>query len=333
MSTATTVAPTPEPPAAPVAPSVLLASRAWREQVRALSCVAVVVHYRNAAQTVACVESLREHAADVGVLVVDNDGNPEAHPALRHLAEPSTEDTRPVAVLVAGRNGGFGAGCNAGVETALSANPSLRHVLLLNPDARLTPGAVERLRATARAHPDAGIVGGRILSEDGATVQFENGRLRPWTLSRLHCAAPSADQPFETTFVTGALMLVDAALLRDGLRFDEGYFLYVEDLDLCCEVRARGRSLWIDPAAVVHHRGGGAWEGNPAVLGSLTAGQVYWMARSKMRFARKRLPWLQRSVHWLFALFAKPAVGLLTSRSGAFLGPYYRGVRDGARDR
>src|SRR5690606_35580309 len=156
--------------------------------------------------------------------------------------------------------------------------PALQHVLLLNPDAVATAGMVPRLCAAAAAHPDAGIVGGRVLATDGHTVQFANRRLRPWTLARMHCEAPRDDAPFATTFVTGALMLLAADLLRDGLRFDERFFLYVEDLDLCCEVRARGRSLCIEPRAVALPRGGGCWGAAPRVLGGLTAGQVYWLA-------------------------------------------------------
>jgi len=49
----------------------------------------------------------------------------------------------------------------------------------------------------------------------------------------------------------------DADLLRSGLRFDERYFLYVEDLDFCAAVRARGRSLWVTQRATVRHADGG----------------------------------------------------------------------------
>lgn len=322
MASATDLA----PPAAPPAPGAdLRPAPAWPPAAHAAACAVVVVHYRDAAATIACLDALQREDPQLPVVVVDHDGAPAPQPALAARCQHG-----PVALLVAGRNGGFGAGCNAGIEVLLAAVPRLAHVLLLNPDARVTPGTVARLLATARAHPDAGVVGGRVLAADGRTVQFENGALRPWTLSRMHVPAPPGDAPFPTTFVTGACMLLDAGLLRAGLRFDERFFLYAEDLDLCCEVRARGRSLWIDPRAVVLHQGGGTWSGE-RVLGSLTAGQVYWLARSKVLFAKKRLPWPQRLVTLLVAAVLKPLAGLALARSGRFLGPHWRGLWHGLR--
>ncbi|MCA8948680.1 MAG: glycosyltransferase family 2 protein, partial [Planctomycetes bacterium] len=230
-----------------------------------------------------------------------------------------------------GSNGGFGAGCNAGFAVALANAGAVRHVLLINPDARATAGMVDRLCAAAAAHPDAGIVGGTILAADGRTVQFANGRHRPWTLSRLHCAAPSREAAFATTFVTGALMLVDAGMLRAGLRFDERFFLYVEDLDLCCEVRDRGRTLWIEPRAIALHRGGACAATAPAVLGTATADQVYWLARSKVLFAGKRANAWQRRWLLLLAAVVKPIAGLLIAPNGRFLTAHWRGLRDGLR--
>ncbi|MCA8965833.1 MAG: hypothetical protein KDC48_13195 [Planctomycetes bacterium] len=327
MSSATSVRTRPAEQTGPP----LRRSAGWCERAATATCVAVVVHYRDADQTLACVRSLHQHAPGVPVLVVDNDARVAPQPA---LLEPIEGDGArgAAALLVTGHNRGFGAGCNAGFDAVLAECPRAAHVLLLNPDARATEGMVQHLCATAAAHPDAGIVGGTVRDADGGAVQFANGRYRPLTLSRLHCAAPAGDTPFATTFVTGALMLLAADLLRAGLRFDERFFLYVEDLDLCCEVRARGRSLWIDPRAVAHHRGGGCWQSELPVLGALTAGQVYWLARSKAVFAAKRLSSAQRVVQGLLAAVVKPTLGVLLQRSVRFLGPYYQGLRDGRRD-
>lgn len=320
MASATDLA---APPLPPSGRACLRPAPAWPTAAHTAACAVVVVHFRDVDATIACLDALQREDPRLPVVVVDHDGAMEPEPALAARCRRG-----PVALLVAGQNGGFGAGCNAGIDVMLAAAPRLAHVLLLNPDARVAPGAVARLLATAAAHPDAGVVGGRVLAADGRTVQFENGVLRPWTLSRMHVPAPPGDAPFPTTFVTGACMLLDAALLRAGLRFDERFFLYAEDLDLCCEVRARGRSLWVDPRAVVHHEGGGTWSGG-RVLGSLTAGQVYWLARSKALFAKKRLPWPQRTVALLVAAVLKPLAGLLVARSARFLGPHWRGLWHG----
>lgn len=288
-------------------------------------CCAVLVHYRCRDDLLACVASLAEHAPGLPVLVVENGSGDGSLAALR-----AAFAGRPLVEIVdAGSNGGFGAGCNVGIDVALRRHPDLRHVLLLNPDCLVESGFLDALRDTA-ARRGAGIVGGRVLDLLTGEVWFENGRLRPWTLARCHVPAPAGRREFEAGFVTGALMLVDADLLRAGLRFDETFFLYAEDLDLCSEVRARGRSLWVTTAAVVRHRGGGSQAGDPRVLGELRSGQLRQMTRSKVCFARKRLGWPQRLVYLATALLVRPLLGLVIARGRpGFLRPYFRGLFDG----
>lgn len=289
------------------------------------TCCVVIVHYRCRDDLVNCVASLREHAPGTPILIVENHSADGSLP----LLEARYRESNDVEVLASPVNRGFGAGCNLGIERALARHPQLEHVLLLNPDTVVTEGFLDRLRGTAKRH-NAGLVGGRIVDLESGATWFENGRLRPWTLTRSHAAAPRGETEFATEFVTGALMLVDAAMLRDGLRFDETYFLYAEDLDLCCEIRARGRSLWITTEAVVRHRGAGSQTEDPVVLAGLRAGQLQQMTRSKVLFARKRLGWLQRLVYLATAVLVRPLLGLVLTRGRtAFLRPYFRGLGAG----
>jgi N-acetylglucosaminyl-diphospho-decaprenol L-rhamnosyltransferase len=292
--------------------------------VAAPAVCAVIVHYRCATALAACLDSLAAHAPGVAAIVVEN-GSGDASAS----AAVATAERAGAHMVVAPTNRGFGAGCNLGIDVALARWPELQHVLLLNPDTAIEPGCVEALCATAQRHPDAGVVGGRVMSLDGRQVLFENGRLRPWTLSRSHVAAPAAAE-FTTTFVTGALMLLAADLLR-GLRFDERYFLYAEDLDLCCAVRARGRTLWIHKAAVVRHAEGGSQRDEQPIVADLRPTQLRHMTRSKVYFARKRLPPLQRAVFFAVALLVKPLLGMFVARSWRFLPIYLGGLREGWR--
>lgn len=288
--------------------------------------VAVVVHYRDAASTVRCVDSLLRQQPSPRVVVVDN-ASPDGSGSelARQLA------LRPdVHLLRSAHNGGFGAGCNQGIEHALQAWPGCTGVLLLNPDAELAPGALAELMATMQRHPAAGIVGCYIDDGRGRTW-FANGRIPRWTLTGFHTAAPGAAE-HRTTFVTGACMLLRASLLRTGLRFDERYFLYCEDADLCERVRRGGGELWLTQRARASHRSGGSQPG-VCVLGEFTAERLYWLTRAKMLFAHRHLSWLQRSCFVATAALIKPLFGLLQSRSLRFLGPYWRGLRDGLRQR
>lgn len=311
------------PPTAPPAPGAAAAAATTAARV-AVAGVAVVVHYRDADSTQRCIASLRAQDPAPCVVVVDN-ASPDGSGRVLAAALASTPG---VEVVHAARNGGFGAGCNLGIAHALARWPALPHVLLLNPDATLATGALAELAAVRLRYPAAGVVGCTI--DDGAgRAWFENGRIPRWTLSGFH-VAPDARVEHPTGFVTGACMLVAADLLRAGLRFDERYFLYCEDADLCEEVHARGREVWMTRRARASHRGGGSQPGRP-VLGELTAERLYWLTRAKVLFAARRLSPLQRWSFLLVSALAKPVVGLLRTGSLRFFAPYWRGLRDGLR--
>jgi len=289
----------------------------------ASTVVAVVVHYTDAASTLRCIASLRAQRPAPRIVVVDNASPDGSGTVLANSLRGSTD----VVPMCSATNGGFGAGCNLGITEALSRWPDLAHVLLLNPDAELAEGSLENLVATAARHPRAGIVGCRVDDRAGRPW-FESGRWRPWTLGRSHTAPPHDSVEHRCDLVTGACMLIAADLLRRGLRFCEDYFLYCEDADLCREVIARGREVWVTRRARAIHTGGGSQPGE-AVLGELSATRLYWLTRSKALLARRRLSPLQRAVFLLHAATTKPLAGVLFARSVRFLGPYLRGLRDG----
>jgi GT2 family glycosyltransferase len=128
-------------------------------------------------------------------------------------------------------------------------------------------------------------------------------------------------------------MLLDAGLLRRGLRFDEDYFLYMEDLDLCCRVRDLGRTLRVSRRAAARHVGGAALaEAKDPFLGMGPTG-LREQARSKAVFARKWLSPPRRLVFLAVAFLAKPLAGVVRTRSTRFLRPYLQGLRRGLRAR
>ncbi|MGE0145582.1 MAG: CoA-binding protein [Planctomycetota bacterium] len=286
---------------------------------------AVIVHWIDADSTERAVLSVLAADPSAKVIVVDNasvDGSGNEL-AQRLLGNPHVQ------VLRSPENGGFGSGCNLGIDLAL-ADARLDFVLLLNPDCELDAAAIGFLCATAQ-ETGAGIVGGRLFDGEGAKVQFENGRFRPYSLSRSHVPAPAGATVFRTEFITGALMCIDAKLLRDGLRFDPRFFLYVEDVDLCREAVARGRELWIDLRATARHREGGSQRGEVGVLLGLRAKQLEHLARGKVYLARKRLPWWPRSVFLLSAFLVRPVVAFLLSGRLAASSAWLRGARSGLR--
>lgn len=178
----------------------------------------------------------------VALVVVDN-ASDDGTPARVASLAPGAMLVRQAANL------GFGAGCNRGLALV-----ETEYALLLNPDARLAPGALDALLAAGDAFPDAAILAPAIRAADGALVRsFDAARRRRRALPRKRQAEPWPEGPICVDFVSGAAMLVRRA---DALRFDEALFLFYEDDALCSEARALGRSVLYLPAALVVHDGG-----------------------------------------------------------------------------
>ena len=210
----------------------------------------VIVNWNGGEDLALCVEHLR---SGVGgwvdeIVVVDNDSSDDS---LERLGAPEG-----VTVIQAGRNLGFAAGANLGAERCRSAK-----VLFLNPDARIMPGAIDLAAGFLDEHREVGIVGAFLVDGHGAW-QPSAGRFG--VLGHLLLDTAVARRPPRGTrlvdWVHGAFMLMPRALFEQLGGFDEGFFMYGEDMDLCERARAAGfRTAIVAEARVVHYgnRSGG----------------------------------------------------------------------------
>jgi len=197
----------------------------------------VVVAFNSATVLPACLASIPPHYP---VVVVDN---------------ASTDDTaaraealRPgVTVLRAARNLGFGRGANAGF-----AQVAMPFGLLLNADARLTPGVLEALVEAAHRYPDAGLLAPEIFGDDGA-LQF--GHALPYTPQRgRFMPMPAGDCCMD--YVGGSAMFFRMSAFQAVCGFDDAIFLYGEDDDICMRLTAAGQALIHVAGCRVLHAGG-----------------------------------------------------------------------------
>jgi GT2 family glycosyltransferase len=173
-----------------------------------------------------------------------------------------------VQVLALTTNYGFAHGCNRGWESG-----SAPYVLFLNPDARITPESVRRLVDVLEANEATGLVAPRISAPDGA-LELSIRRFPRFrsTFSRalfLHRVAPHASwsdedvwdpaeykRPHRVDWVSGACMLVRRTALEQLAGWDESYFHYGEDVDLCRRLWVAGYQVVFEPAATAVHIGG-----------------------------------------------------------------------------
>lgn len=174
-------------------------------------------------------------------------------------------------------NRGFGAGCNLGLDAVAT-----EFALLANPDARLTAEAVAALVDAADAWPDAAILAPMILGAGGRRVRsWDAGQARRRRLPRRRGDEPWPEGPLCAEFLSGACMLLR---MSAGLRFDEAFFLFYEDDEICAAARAAGHGLVLVPAAQVLHEGGRSSAPSRAI-DALKARHMAW---SRLRFLAGR---------------------------------------------
>lgn len=261
-----------------------------------------IVNYRTPDLTI---ESLRaiapERAAFAGLRVIAADGHSEDGSAERIAGAIAANGWSGWATaLPLPVNGGF-AWANNQAFAALARDcgwPDL--VALVNPDARVTPGALAALARRLAGDPAIGAVGALLVHEDGTpqgsafswpSVRGEFARgARTGLLERVIGARPPAIAATEARpvdWVTGAAVMFRTEALRDAGLFDEGFFLYFEETELMRRLSRAGWSIWHEPDARVVHLAGRATNLRDPETGRALAKRLpaYWYEARRRYFA------------------------------------------------
>lgn len=226
---------------------------------------------------------LDRHLSPLGdsltVVVVDNWSGAAERAAVEDLAA-----ARGWQLVAPDGNEGFGAGVNLGVERATALG--CQQLLLLNPDAVVTPEVASALTGHVREHPDE-LVCPRIetsagqLYFAGATMALRSGEMR--------LPQPGDDPRLVRPWLTGACLAVSTELFRRIGGFVEPYFLYWEDVDLSFRAAEAGARLVVRHDLVAVHDEGGTHD--DAVAGPAKSALYYrWNARNRLLFATRNLP-------------------------------------------
>ncbi len=226
----------------------------------------VLLNYNGGRSVIDCLASIGDGVVSE-IFVVDNastDGSADViaseRPDVRLIRNPS--------------NRGFAAAANQAVR-ATSADV----VVLLNPDTEVRAGAIEALEEALRSRPRAGVVAPLILNPDGSVQPTKRAFPTLWQ-SALHGlvglfwpnnpgtrAYTLADAPLSEARSVGWVAGTAVAIRREAFEaiggFDERFFFFVEDVDLCKRLWDAGWEVWFDPRAVVVHEWGGSWTQRP----------------------------------------------------------------------
>jgi N-acetylglucosaminyl-diphospho-decaprenol L-rhamnosyltransferase len=268
---------------------------------------AVIVNYNAGEVLLRCVDSVLgdTSAGPVELVVVDNDSTDGSAAAL--------ERARPgVTVIAAGSNLGYARAANLGI--AATRAPV---VAVLNPDTVLGRGTAAAMLARLEAEPAVGAAGPQLRNPDGSV--YPSARTVPSLMEAvghglLHFVAPDnrftrryrqteADpsRPRQVDWVSGAAVWLRRQALDAVGGWDERYFMYVEDVDLCWRLGRAGWQVAYEPAAVVEH-----------AVGVSTGSRPYRMIvehhRSLLRFASSRFTGPRR-------LLVPPAAAFLGLRA------------------
>lgn len=210
------------------------------------------------------------------ISVVDNDSGDGSFEKIRDAVQ--ARGWEQVRVMQAKRNGGYGAGNNFGIRQGLPDGSAPDLVYLLNSDAFPEPGSLSILIDHMVRHPRVGFAGGRVHGQDGVlhpsafrfhTIfsEFENAAATgPISfLLKKHIVAMSAPESAqEVDWLTGASLMVRRETLDEIGLFDEDFFLYYEETDLCLRARRAGwTSMYVPQSRVMH-------------IGSVSTGMKTW---------------------------------------------------------
>jgi N-acetylglucosaminyl-diphospho-decaprenol L-rhamnosyltransferase len=259
----------------------------------------VIVTYRTAELTIACLRSVQEERQaskeiTVRAVVVDNASGDAA--VIRSALEAEGWQSW-VTLIEAPVNGGFAYGNNLGAQHAY-AEKSPDYVYVLNPDTEVRPGAIGSLVRFLEASPQVGIAGGSfehvdgrlwpiafrfptIVSElsHGLQIGIVSRLLQRWTVAR---PMIQLTQPID--WICGAAMMIRPAVFDRIGGFDENYFLYFEETDFCNRARQAGYATWYVPESRVMHIMGQSTKvtDEKAVLQRFPA---YWFQSRRRYFA------------------------------------------------
>lgn len=225
----------------------------------------ILVTYNSAHCLGGLVETLRplKH-----VMVVDNASEDD-------IACSLSTQLPNASLIVNHRNLGFGAANNRALTAVTTP-----YALLLNPDCLPTPEFLKGMCKAADRFPDAAIISPHLIRRDNTPeVSYR------WPATHWESKGPMADGPCCVGFVCGAVMLLNMKVMRKIGFFDETFFLYYEDEDLCQRVFLKGKQIVLVPEVGIKHLSRGSVKGPNPFKSEFIRG--YHHAQSKLVFEHK----------------------------------------------
>ncbi len=249
----------------------------------------ILVNYKKADDTVACIESLYESSyQNFDVILVDNGSNDSSVDIFKRKF--------PNIHLIANQiNFGFSEGNNIGIR--YSMEKKYDYILLLNNDTIVKTDALSHLLDTIKSQPQIGVVGSKILYYDNPDlIWFAGGNFNKNSSKGYHYGIKEKDigqydNECETDYVTGCCLLTKQEVFKKIGILDSDYFAYLEDVDFCFRAKQAGYTIKYQPKAMIYHKvsSTSSWD-SPVYL--------YFNMRNKILFLSKN----SKFSKWIFYL-------------------------------
>lgn len=222
-------------------------------------------------------KSLHDYSKVSEILIVDNDSKDDTVKLAKKFSHAKVFET--------GKNLGFAKGINYGAERAKG-----EYLLFINPDAIFKSGEFSDLVKVFEEKEKAGVVGGKLVGYDGFPEKSAGKFFNLFEAIMIILGLDekigvrfSPDKLSMVDFVSGGFMMVRAEVFKKLGGFDENFFMYVEDMELCFRVKKAGYETYFTPNVVVSHKGQGSSNRTFAIV-NIYKGILYFYKKHKSNF-------------------------------------------------
>lgn len=244
----------------------------------------IILSYNTKDLTLRCIESIiSQYKKDlemkrIEIIVVDNNSSDDSVSAISGLLLKNFS----IKLILNKENAGFGKGCNIGAKAAEG-----KSILFLNSDTQVLDRGFMQMADFLENNKNIGVLGGKLINPDN-TLQPSGGNFyNLWNLflmliggERLGLVRRSAKKKERVDWVSGACMMIKRTLFNNLGGFDEYFFMYIEDMELCFRVRKMGLLTYFYPTIELKHKSLGSSNKTFAII-NIYKGILHFYSKHK----------------------------------------------------
>ncbi|MFC1656345.1 glycosyltransferase family 2 protein [Patescibacteria group bacterium] len=253
----------------------------------------IIINWNGVSDTLDCLKSLKKtNYSNLEIIVVDNNSKDKNEPEIIKSHFPKIQ------LIKLNSNLGFSGGNNLGIKLALKNNADF--IVLLNNDTVAEPNFLLETLKYVEDNPDVSIISPLIYTYDQPTkIWFSYGDYYKTFASIKAVHKETNFDKEKIYFVSGCCMMLKSKMLKKIGLFDDRFFAYFEDTDLCIRAKKAGYKISVAEKAIIYHK---ISQSSGGVLGPI---YLYYMTRNNWLFAQKTLSWYEWPIFFCFFLFYK----------------------------